>query len=296
VTYLTRGVPDGGDLTMSTALFISKGLPLSRSFSKLTTDYFRGETYTCPFDSPAKAAAVVNKWVSKSSGGVVKDMGVKLEAKTRLALLQTVVFGAKWQEGFDFRETERGLYQISAAEKPVHVQYMTKVGTFAFYDTDLYEAIALPYVRLGGRGPAFEAIIVLPRAHSKTTRTIEDLMARPWKGFRGLFRERVGHVRLPRVEKVETKLNFERNLDRLGFSVDRHLFSGIASGKELPLSEILHHTVFSMTEDGEQQPRPAQSLGKEHFKFYAERPYFVFVQDTKDDILLFSGLIADPRR
>ncbi len=118
-------------------------------------------------------------------------------------------------------------------------------------------------------------------------------------------------MQLPRFElKPSEPVDLSAHLKKLGMGVafDREKadFTGIADPKNpadrLFIGRVFHKAYVGMDEAGTEaaaatavvMPR-AGSAGKPH-QFTADRPFLFFVRDTKTNMIMFAGRVADPTK
>src|SRR5262249_9820151 len=183
---------------------------------------------------------------------------------------------------------------------PRKVQTMHQSGDYAYYESDGFQALDLPY-----RGRQLSMLIVLPRKRDGLTP-----LERQW-ATDGTYRQvtdRLNHeevnLSLPRF-KVETQFMLKPVLCALGADLafsEASDFSGIGE-ESLKISEVIHRTFVEVSEVGTEAAAatgvvcpgcpPGPTTPPKVFK--ADHPFLFFIRDRKNKVVLFSGRVLDPQ-
>ncbi|KAM4906280.1 uncharacterized protein FYW23_001052 [Sylvia borin] len=236
----------------------------------------------------------INVWVEGRTEGKIQNLLAEgiLNSLTRLVLVNAIYFKGSWEEPFSKQWTSESPFQINKNEtRPV--QMMFKKANFNMtYIGDLQTKILeLPYV-----GNELSMIILLPDAiqdgstgleRLERELTYEKLM--DWISPKMMSSTQV-MVSLPRF-KLEEDYDLKPVLRSMGmpdaFDLEKADFSGISSGKELVLSEVVHKSFVEVNEEGTEAAAATAvamcgcSSVMSTPEFTADHPFFFFIRHNK---------------
>ncbi|CAN8184333.1 unnamed protein product [Coccothraustes coccothraustes] len=248
----------------------------------------------------------INVWVEERTEGKIQNLLAEgiLDSLTKLVLVNAIYFKGNWEKPFRKESTRKRPFQINTKEtRPV--QMMSKEANFNMtYIGDFQTKILeLPYV-----GNELSMIILLPDAikdgstgleRLERELTYEKLM--DWISPK-MMRSTKVKVSLPRF-KLEENYDLKPILSSMGmpdaFELGKADFSGISSGKELVLSEVVHKSFVEVNEEGTEaaaataavlRPKCAMRVPE----FTADHPFLFFIRHNKTSSILFCGRFCCP--
>lgn len=296
---LKTGQAEGVRLEIANRLWGQTGFTFLKSFRELTETYYGAALAEIDFSDPETARKIINRWVEKNTGGLIKDLigpGV-LGPLVRLVLTNAVYFKGEWEEGFDKEATETEDFHLSADRK-VAVAMMRRKGDYGYFENENLKVLELPY-----RGETFSMIICLP-ARVDGLKDLEKSLSRSvleqW-----LEEQKIQNVRvfLPRF-RLTSRFELANVLAGLGMRLafsPKADFSGMTGKKDLYISRVIHQAYVDVNEEGTEAAAAtavvmrltALSPAAEK-TFRADHPFLFLIRHNPSGTILFLGRLARP--
>ncbi|NXT60343.1 SPB9 protein, partial [Chaetops frenatus] len=242
----------------------------------------------------------INGWVEERTEGKIQNLLAvgSVSSLTKLVLVNAIYFKGNWEKPFRKQSTREQPFRINKNEtRPVQMMFkeasfnMTYIGDF---QTKILE---LPYV-----GNELSMIILLPDAiqdgstgleRLERELTYEKLM--DWISPAVMKSTKV-MVSLPRF-KLEENYDLKPVLSSMGmpdaFELGKADFSGVSSGNELELSEVVHKSIVEVNEEGTEGAAATGLLvnccAMIVPEFTADHPFLFFIRHNKTSTILFCG-------
>uniref|UniRef100_A0A8C3TPB6 Leukocyte elastase inhibitor n=1 Tax=Catharus ustulatus TaxID=91951 RepID=A0A8C3TPB6_CATUS len=248
----------------------------------------------------------INGWVEERTEGKIQNLLAEgiLNSLTRLVLVNAIYFKGNWEKPFRKQSTRERPFQLNKNEtRPVQMMFkeanfnMTYIGDF---QTKILE---LPYV-----GNELSMIILLPDAIQDGSTGLERLERElTYEKLMGWIRPETMkstnvRVSLPRF-KLEENYDLKPLLSSMGmphaFESGKADFSGISSGKELVLSEVIHKSFVEVDEEGTEAAAATAVVANccatmRVPEFTADHPFLFFIRYNKTRSILFCGRFCCP--
>ncbi|XP_051655445.1 serpin B6-like isoform X8 [Manacus candei] len=225
----------------------------------------------------------INGWVEERTEGKIQNLLAEglLNSLTRLVLVNAIYFKGNWENQFN---------KLGTAERPFHIN-KTKI-------------LELPYA-----GNELSMIILLPDAIQDGSTGLERLereltyeKLRDWISPEMMGSTEV-RVSLPRF-KLEEDYDLKPILSCMGmpdaFDSGKADFSGMSSGNELVLSEVVHKSFVEVNEEGTEAAAATAAVMMFATSvrivpdFTADHPFLFFIRHNKSSSILFCGRFCSP--
>lgn len=266
------------------------------------------------------AGGVVNSWVNSSSMGLIDSIVDEgpIFPPIRLLAINSIYLKAYWQHSFSERLTNEDIFYKDASRVealPEKAHFMHTYNKFLPYsDTTLpgYQVVALKYQSAYDWPDDLSMIFVLPLFAGAASVLSDDVInALPLPNEVDPTEERPNGrgvaLAIPkfRIEaRYETTL--ENSLMNLGLTAPfdiNHGFCGLLEPEEcLFISQLIQKTFIEVNEEGttaaavtfaalagSAPPKPESPV-----LFLADHPFQFFIYDSKEDLVLFEGLVGAP--
>jgi serpin B len=257
---------------------------------------------------PEDARGRINGWVAGATNDRIKELvpagGVTDD--TRLVLGNAIYFLGDWANAFEKEQTRSAPFSTSGtATKQVPTMHATE--TFAFATAPGVKILDLPY-----RGGTLAMTVVLPDAVDGLDAVTSKLTPAALDGWVGALRSTRVSVALPKLEiDPAAPLSLAPVLASLGmplaFDARQADFTGLANPANprdrLFVSAVFHKAFVKVDEKGTEaaaatgvvMARPTAVLVQPPLQsFQADHPFLFFIRDTRTNLILFAGKVADP--
>lgn len=287
------------EMAVANSLWARDGVDFKEDFLRRNEDYFNAEVTALDFDDPG-AADIINDWVSEQTEGKIEDIvEPPIDPLTVLFLINTIYFHGEWSEPFDPELTrEIPFYPAdgSVKEHPV----MFKHDEFSYFDTDLFQALRLPY----GENERLGMYVFLPSGEAGLEGFYEELDPYKWARWTESFTTREGEVGLPRFQ-FEYEKSLNDVLKTLGMEIAFDDSAADFSGmREIPprlyISDVKHKSFVEVNEEGTEAAAATsveirlESARPDYFSMIVDRPFFFAIADDMTGAVLFMGSVLEP--
>lgn len=292
---------DGARLSIATALWLMKDMPVKPAFTASARSAFDAEVETVDFRQSEAAAKRINSWVDRETKGRIRGI-VKpssLDATTALLVTNAVHFLGKWTMPFNASNTVLKPFHAGGASRDVPT--MSGERNVRYAEDEKVQMIDLPY-----QGDRLSMTIVLPRERgglAPVEQSLDGALLGQWFDRVDAATPKPVLIELPKV-KTESDYSLAGPLKAMGidaaFDPDRSDLRGIAE-RDLFISRVLHKTFLRIDEEGTEAAavtsieisvtgaRIAPPLS-----FKADHPFLFFIRDRATGAVLFLGRIAAP--
>jgi len=284
-------------------------------YRRTIENYYDGAFYVEDFTKKATVADKVNALVDQNTKGMIKNVITPddLTERTRMILLNTLFFEAKWLHPFKEEQTwPMPFYRFGGGSKQVRMMYQKRRFDYYYCEEDNVHAVVLPY-----ENPRFDLVALMPvdPGADQGQAAMKSILAKigdklgSWLSNPSPYETRVW---LPKVDLTDS-MRLKDTLKDLGmpsaFSPFTADFSGMFDYSKNPgderfyIEKVIHKTALKMDEystkaaaataiiagfgGGFMQPPPENV-------FRADRPYLVLIRDNWTGLILFMGRINDP--
>ncbi|HZD49565.1 MAG TPA: serpin family protein [Silvibacterium sp.] len=285
-------------LSMANALWLQQGISIEPSFRQALQSDYSAEAENLDFRNP-ESTHTINAWVAKHTNDLIRKLLDHIDPATVTMLTNAIAFKGKWTLQFDPKETQPHDFK-AASGAVLKVPLMKHSGQYSYANANGLEAIRLPYA-----DGTFAMYVVLPGDPNRMRSFLDELTPDVFTSLTSSLQSRRGTIELPRFT-MEYSATLNSILMKLGMGVafgsDAN-FRGINKSRPLQISEVRHASFLRVDEEGT-EAAAATSVGiraavarvePPPFHMVVDRPFFIAIRDERDNQVLFTGVIADPK-
>jgi len=305
-----NGARSHAELELANAVWLDAGIAINPDFIGRSQEIYQAEVRSLNFaHDPSGAAEIINQWVKHKTRGHIQNIVSSMDPATAHVLTNAVYFEGKWAWPFDPRETALNPFHLGKY-RSVTVPLMRQTRSFAYLETEQFQAVRLPY-----KGNQLEMCVFLPRNHenqgsgrstlAELTNAVDKSPIKKWLK-NPPSRHRPGILLFPRFE-----LNYERTINAdlhqlgMGVAFDRGSadFSLITSAPPpLYLNTVVHKIVMKVDETGTVAAGFSGGLltgrsplrAEQPFLMIVDRPFLCLIRECLTGALLFVAAIVNP--
>jgi len=287
-------------LDIANSIWAHQGVGFVPAFLAVNKEFFGAELKVLDFALPA-SVGIINAWVAKSTNGRISSIINQLNPDDIMILINAIYFKGTWTEQFDKDLTYEQDFHL-AGEKSAPVPMMHQSGRYRYWRGDGMQVAALPY----GAG-RLSLYLFRPENGRSTAEVVSGLAQGRWPEWKERLAMKKGDVGLPRF-KLEYSVSLADALKRLGMAIafdpGRADFTGLLKGQQRAyIGDVLHKTFLEVNEEGTEAAAvtavkmlaTAMPEPEERFSLVLDRPFVALIADDATGMVLFSGVINDPR-
>lgn len=288
------------ELDIANALWIQHGADIRPDFQDLMETRYEAGIRAVDFArEPDRAAAEINRWVSRATQGRIPDLVPPgaVGPMTRLILANAIYFKGLWATPFDKADTVSAPFHTPDGQE-METPFMHNKLRAGFSRSDRLDLLELPYA-----GDHLSMAILLPRGQSladlESSLTPDGLAARLKE-----VRRREVDVYLPRF-RITTRFSLAGTLQTLGMKRPfsrKADFSGMSRSMDLFLSDVIHKAFVEIDEKGTEAAAATAvtvvttALRPPPPVFRADRPFLFLIRHRPTGAILFLGRLENPQR
>ena len=301
---LKKKEDNGYQLNIANALWIDQGIFLLADFRYAIEQQFKAKLGILNFTQSVNALSTINDWVSEQTQGKIVNLlaGNDINALTRLVLTNAVYFQGTWERPFDPKNTKNAPFHPKP-DATMMVSMMSQVLFAPYYENELMQAIALPFIGMANGGNKLALVILLPKSADNFSNMFDELNASFDHWISTLEPQQV-NLKIPKFT-LSNRYDLNESLKQLGmedaFDSDAN-FTGIDGMRDLFLNKVVHQAFFDFDENGVTAAAAtaaainATSAGPKETAFVmnVDHPFLFFIVDLNTQEMLFMGKIAKP--
>ncbi|MFX1474982.1 MAG: serpin family protein [Promethearchaeota archaeon] len=288
-------------LSVANALWLKHGLQLKPEFQAVLKNSYKTTVDIVDFRHAEEAANTINAWASKQTRGKIPEIihSDMISVLTRLVLASAIYFKGFWVQPFEKDRTQEAPFTLLNGES-VQVPLMHQVKRFNYMETQLVQALELPYL-----GDRLSMVVLLPQADDglpELERKLSPMNLTAWLGQ--MVKQKV-NIFLPRFT-VTSEFELNEHLETLGmtdaFSTATANFSGITPTEDLYISLAIHKAFIEVDEEGTTAAAVTavvmapKGLPAPIPIFRCDHPFLFLIRDTRTGTILFIGRVINPAK
>jgi serpin B len=291
---------DGDETTLSIAnrLWGQKGEAFLPEYLELTAAHYSGGFEAVDFSGAAEITRrEINDWTAEQTADRIKELFQKgqIDAATVLVLVNAVHFKGTWWIRFDPEQTRKADFHVPGRPAPV-VDMMNLTADFGYLETDLVQAVSLPY-----DGERLDMVVLLPTARDGLADLEAALTVGNLEDWLGRLRKQTVRVSLPRFT-TRSRFELSKTLAEMGmpaaFARGTADFSGMNGRRyDLFISLVVHEAFVEVDERGTEAAAATGVVMKRGGRpraFVADHPFVFLIRDRETGSVLFLGRVVDP--
>jgi serine protease inhibitor len=286
------------ELAVANSLWAREGVNFNEDYLNRSRNYYGAEITELNFDDPG-SADTINSWVrDKTRNKIDGIVEPPINPDTILFLINAIYFKGEWSEPFEPDLTSEGIFNLPGGDTKEH-PFMFRSGDFDYLETDLFQAVRLPY----GKNERVGMYLFLPAEAANLKKLQAELNGANWNSWIGSFRSMEGDLTLPRFS-FEYETSLKKALEALGmgiaFEEGEADFSGMRpTPPELFINEVKHKTFVEVNEEGTEAAAVTSievgtTAMPETFSMVLDRPFFFAITDDMTGTILFMGSVLEP--
>jgi serpin B len=288
----------GLELWLANSVWVTDTHRLLPEYEQAVRQQLAAEAISLPF-SEARSVARINQWVAEKTNGKITDIINSLTDEQRLMLINCVYFKGLWYQPFDSKRTRDKIFHARSGD--LRRPFMHMRNSFVYWENEHAQVVRLDYTECS----SLSLCIFLPSQKTGLEEFVRNVPSLYLTAALRRSETRPGTLALPRF-KLEGSQTLNSSLQAAGmkrcFDEQHADFSGMLVEPEpLCISEVLQKTYLEVNEQGTEaaaatrvemiwaaalEPAPPKP-----FEMVVDRPFFVALGDTANDLLLFTASV-----
>jgi serpin B len=297
---------DGYALDIANGLWVDQDTYVLSDFLHAAEEDFDAKVQDLDFHEAEKAITLMNEWISNQTRGKIPSLiqPGDITGATRMVVTNALYFKGNWMAPFSPKSTSPGPFYLSS-KNSINVPMMQQTYSFPYFENDLFQLIALPFIGKSRQNNTLAFLIYLPKLDIDVATVEQNLNAIQLQTTLNQLKTELVDVKIPRFA-LKMRFDLNATLQEMGiksaFSDDAN-FSGIDGMCDLFLSKVVHESFLSLDEAGvTAAAATAASLNvtsvlekKPPISFIADHPFLFFIVDMKYKTPIFMGKLSNPQ-
>lgn len=293
-------------LNMANALWVDQGTFLLTDFRYAIEEQFKSKLGKLNFSMTSNATATINDWISKQTMGKIPDLlkPDDLNELTRLVLTNAVYFQGAWSSPFNPKATQDAPF-YPTPESNTTAEMMHQTLFAPYYENDLMQAVALPFVGTSNQGSHLAFLLMVPKSSDNFSNMFHEF-SESYEEWVSLLSSKRIDLTLPKFA-FSSRYDLNKPLQDLGMedAFDSNAnFTGIDGMRDLFLNKVVHQAFFACDEKGVvAAAATAASINvtsalpnEPPISLVVDHPFLFFIIDLKSHEMLFMGKVIHPEK
>ncbi|MCA8964361.1 MAG: serpin family protein [Planctomycetes bacterium] len=285
------------ELRLVDEFWVQNGFELLPAYVRTLKEHFASAAHGVDFArDPEAARSQINAAIATATNQRIPELipADLIDSDTRLVLTNALWLRGAWQHPFGESATKPAAFTL-ADGKQVEVPTMHVTERFGYAQNAHWQVVRMPFA-----DPAITCDVLLPAAGEKLDAMQAELLA---GDYQAALQPAAVHIAMPKF-RVAAAHRLRKPLEALGMrsafdaSAD---FSGMRSGRDLAVSEVVHQTWIDVDEKGAEAAAATAVImkrGSAHPRdpkqFRADRPFVFVIRHAATGLVLFTGRVDDP--
>lgn len=281
-------------LHIANAIYVDDGWPLKDSYKADVANYYKAAVSNLDFSKTEESAAVINKWCSDNTEGLIKEVIEETSPDMLAYLLNALYFKSQWLSKFDKKLSCDEVFHNPDGSKAGKVKMMKDEREMDYLSSESFQAVRLPY----GNG-AYSMTVLLPKDGMGVSDVTKELAANDWNILKNSFYGCMVELWLPRFQTTfHIKLNDILSEMGMPSSFDTRADFTPMSEYALYLSFVNQDAVVKVDEEGTEAAAISSagmmkntSVGppEKTVVFHADKPFLYLITEKSTGAILFAG-------
>ncbi len=302
---LKRKEENAYQLNNANALWVDQRTFLLADFRYAIEEQFKAKLGIVNFSQTTNALATINSWVSEQTQNQIPALlnDKDIDALTRLILTNAVYFQGVWSHPFDSKQTKKAFFYPDP-ENTTSVMMMSQTLNAPYYENDMIQAIALPFIGTTNSGGRLALIIFMPKSADNFSSMLQEI-SNSYADWLSSFSQQRIDFKLPKFS-LNNRYDLNVALQELGihdaFESDAN-FIGIDGMRDLYLNKVVHQTFFDLDENGvtaaaataaSMSMKSSGAPQEPPIEMNVDHPFLFFIVDLNSQEMLFMGKMIQP--
>ncbi len=290
--------------TMNT-LWSQKGFVFFDTYMRVVKDLYSAQAFEADFIGSANSARrLINNWTAEQTNDRIRNLlpAGLLDSYTRMVLVNTIYFKARWTTEFTKANTEDAPFHLTP-DQTVQIPMMHQKGTYRYGENETMQLLEKTYA-----GGCIAMTILLPRAVDGLPALERQFSAEALQDWLSQSSESNAEMALP-CFRIESSFSLSDTLIALGMPLafsTKADFSGISDDERgLYLSAVVHKAYIEVDEEGTEA---ASATGGVYAcaisapkmdppkVFNADHPFLFVIRETRTGAIIFLGRVMNPAK
>lgn len=290
-------------LNIANALWIDQGIFLLTDFRQAIEQQFKAKLGMLNFAQKTNALSTINDWTSEQTQGKITHLLSEndINELTRFVLTNAVYFQGMWMTPFNPQATHSAPF-YPTPETTTAVKMMSQVLTTPYFENDLIQAVALPFIGTTKSDSKLALLILLPKSAENFSAMFQELPD-SFEDWVSALQPQHVDLKLPQFQ-LSNRWDLNAPLQELGlqdaFDSEAN-FVGIDGMRDLFLNKAIHQTFFNLDENGvTASAATAISINAKSTRFpeppavmNIDHPFLFFIVDLNSLEMLFMGRVTE---
>ncbi|XP_049626699.1 alpha-1-antichymotrypsin-like [Suncus etruscus] len=286
-------------LNVSSAVFLDHQLGLHRHIRTKTLKKYGSDIIPINFKKTYNAMRLINEYVDQKTHGKIPDLVKDLDSRAKLMLVNCLFFKANWNIHFDPKLTVMSKF-VGSKVSNLQVPIMTAKNVQVPYFRD--KALGATVMQVQYSGNSILALFIFPDS-DRLAAVEAALFPSTLQRWREKLKIRKMTLQLPKFS-ISGNYNLKPVLSKLGihqlFSKWAD-FSSFAKTRNVFISQVVHNTVLSMSENGTEAATATgfkyvyQTFNGNTTIMDVSRPFLMVVLSEDTQSILFLVKMTNPQ-